>query len=156
MRALVLFLFGLLATSAAMPVSACGDSLYRVGQGISYRQYSAPLPGNVLIYARAASAGGLAAGLSRSGHHVRVVEDELEMALELRTSRYDVIIAPYSEHVAVETSTADIGTAYLPVALNTAESSAAEASYPKVMDAERDEIKQYLKAIHKVLEDKSS
>ena len=25
---------------------ACGDSLYRVGKGVSYRVYTAPLPGS--------------------------------------------------------------------------------------------------------------
>ena len=31
----------------AADTHACGDSLYRVGKGISFRVYTAPLPGSV-------------------------------------------------------------------------------------------------------------
>jgi hypothetical protein len=34
----------------AVDALACGDSLYRVGKGVSYRVYTAPLPGSVLVY----------------------------------------------------------------------------------------------------------
>jgi hypothetical protein len=157
MKILVVLFSVTLMLVVSSPGLACGDSLYRVGQGISYREYSAPLPGNVLIYARSsASAGDLAAALSRSGHHVRFVGDELTLSLELRTGDYDVVIAPYSEHTAVEASTADTGVTFLPIALSKAESETAEASYPNVMMADRDELKHYLKAIHLVLEDKLS
>lgn len=157
MKVLVVLFFVILTLGASGQVTACGDSLYRVGQGISYREYSAPLPGNVLIYARSsASAGDLAAALSRSGHHVRFVGDELTLGLELRTGDYDIVIAPYSEHVAVEASTADTGVTYLPIALSKAESETAAASYSKVMLADRDELKHYLRAIHTVLEDQPS
>ena len=40
---------------------ACGDSLYRVGKGVSYRVYTAPLPGNVLVYGSSEAAEELAA-----------------------------------------------------------------------------------------------
>jgi hypothetical protein len=31
---------------------ACGESMFRVGKGVHYRAYSAPIPGLILVYAR--------------------------------------------------------------------------------------------------------
>ncbi len=137
---------------------ACGDSLYRVGKGVSYRVYTAPLPGSVLVYGQSEGAKQLAEALAQSGHGVRFVENELELAVELKSGDYDVVIAPYSDHSAVEGSagaSGDIKTTYLPVALSTDEAEIANESYANVMLAERDEIKHYLKAIHKTLKSKT-
>jgi hypothetical protein len=46
-------------------------------------------------------------------------------------------------------------TTYLPVALNGDEADIANQSYSKVMVADKDEIKHYLKAIHKTLKSKA-
>lgn len=154
MKTVVVLLSALLALAIADIATACGDSLYRVGQGIAYREYSAPLPGKVLIYARAPSAGDLATALARSGHHVRVVGDEIALGVELKTSAYDVVIAPYSEHTAVEGKTNNTTTRYLPIARSKAESDAAGKDYEKVMVAESHEVKHFLKAIHQILEGK--
>jgi hypothetical protein len=156
MKVLVIVASALLTMLVSIEASACGDSLYRVGQGVSYREYSAPLPGHVLIYAQSPSAGNLAEALARSGHQVRVVGDEFALNMEIRTSRYDVVIAPYREHAIVEKSVSDTNTTYLPVVSSEAESRTAKARYSKVMVADRDEVKHYLRAIHRVLEDKLS
>lgn len=135
---------------------ACGDSLYRVGKGISYRVYTAPLPGSVLVYGHSEGARQLAQALAQSGHGVRLVENELELAVELKSGDYDVVIAPYSDHGAVEANaTGSSGTAYLPVALTTDEAEVANEDYSRVMVAEQHEIKHYLKAIHKTLKEKT-
>ena len=111
---------------------ACGDSLYRVGKGVAYRVYTAPLPGNVLIYS------------------------DQPGAQDLADAQYDVVIAPYSEHRAVESGTRSApGTAFLPVARNDEEEDAAKHTYKTVMSAEHDELKHYLKAIHKSLKRKA-
>lgn len=31
---------------------ACGESLFHVGKGVAFRQYKAPLPGNIIAIAR--------------------------------------------------------------------------------------------------------
>ena len=137
---------------------ACGDSLYRVGKGVAYRVYTAPLPGSVLVYGQSEGAKLLAEALAKSGHGVRYVEDESELTSELSSGDYDVIIAPYSERNAVEGNAGASGsskTTYLPVALSSDEAEAANESYARVMVAEHDEIKHYLKAIHKTLKEKS-
>ena len=150
------FLVALVAALFALDAVACGDSLYRVGKGVSYRVYTAPLPGSVLVYGHSEGAKQLAQALAQSGHGVRFVENELELAVELKSGDYDVVIAPYSDHNAVEASTlADTGTTYLPVALTKDEAQVANDSYDEVMVADRHEIKHYLKAIHKTLKEKT-
>lgn len=147
-----------IAVLFSLDAVACGDSLYRVGKGISYRVYTAPLPGSVLVYGQSDGAKQLAEALAQSGHGVRLVDNELELSSELSSGDYDVVIAPYSEHGTVEASagsSADTRTTYLPVALSTDEAEIANESYANVMLADRDEIKHYLKAIHKTLKSKT-
>ncbi len=154
MKLLVVFI----AAFFSLDAMACGDSLYRVGKGVSYRVYTAPLPGSVLVYGQSEGAKLLAEALAKSGHGVRLVENESELTSELSSGDYDVVIAPYSEHTAVEGSTGaagDIKTTYLPVALSSDEAEVANVSYANVMMAEHDEIKHYLKAIHKTLKSKT-
>jgi hypothetical protein len=147
-------LIAVVAALFSFDTLACGDSLYRVGKGVSYRVYTAPLPGSVLVYGHSEGAQQLAEALAQSGHGVRLVDNELALQTELMTGDYDVVIAPYSDHNTVEASAIKSGaikTEYLPVAVSKEEADAAEGAYEKVMVADRDEIKHYLKAIHKTL-----
>jgi hypothetical protein len=136
-------------------VFACGDSLYRVGKGVSYRIYTAPLPGNVLVYGESESARQLAQELAQSGHGVRLVENKLALALEMEKGGYDVVIASYRDRASVEANQRGSGAEYIPVALNEDEEKVARQSYSRVLVADRAEIKHYLKAIHKSLTSKA-
>ena len=132
---------------------ACGDSLYRVGKGVSHRTYTAPLPGSVLVYGEGEGAEMLAKELARSGHGVRLVSNDEELQAELGSGDYDVVIAAYSEQSAVE---AEVGSAsesptFLPVARTEDEEAEARKEYDRVMLADKDDIKHYLKAIHQTL-----
>lgn len=142
-----------LATSlVAGNALACGDSLYRVGKGVSYRVYTAPLPGSVLVYGQGESAEQLAQELARSGHGVRLVSNDEELQAEIGSGAYDVVIASYSDHSAVESiATSANAPTFLPVALDSDEEAQALKDYEQVMHAEKDEIKHYLRAIHKTL-----
>ena len=153
MRKRILILGAVFAALFSLEALACGDSLYRVGKGVSYRVYTAPLPGSVLVYGQSEGAKQLAEELARSGHGVRLVSDDLELQTELQTGNYDVVIAAYSDHTAIESSTA--GAAFLPVAQSEEEEKLAKHDYDRVMLAQEDEIKHYLKAIHKTLKQKS-
>ena len=158
MKARLTFFVALFTAIFACDSLACGDSLYRVGKGVSYRVYTAPLPGTVLVYGQSEGARQLAEALAQSGHGVRLVSSEVELNSEMGTGNYDVVIAPYSEHATVETSSGTAGsvdTTYLPVALNDDEKDLADKSYSEVMMADKDEIKHYLKAIHKTLKSKT-
>jgi ABC-type amino acid transport substrate-binding protein len=132
---------------------ACGDSMYRVGKGVSYRVYTAPLPGSVLVYGQSEGARLLAEALAQSGHGVRYVESEADLQSELSSGAYDVVIASYDDHDKVEASGSS--TTYLPVAGTRDQAEAAESRYEEVMVADRDEIKHYLKAIHNTLKSRS-
>lgn len=136
---------------------ACGDSLYRVGKGVSYRVYTAPLPGSVLVYGQGEGAEQLAQELARSGHGVRLVSNDEELRAEVGSGAFDVIIAAYADQSTVESTVgadADAPT-FLPVALDSAEERLALERYERVMLAEKDEIKHYLKAIHQTLKQRS-
>ena len=156
MRYLLTILLALYAGSLTLNAWACGDSLYRVGKGVSYRVYTAPLPGNVLVYGQSESAQQLAKALEESGHTVELVESEVDLSLEMSSGNYDVVIATYSDHRAIDSAVQRApGTTYLPVAMDKEEAEAAEQSYDRVMVADRHEIKHYLKAIHKTLKSKA-
>ena len=142
-----------LALLFAVDAIACGDSMYRVGKGVSYRVYTAPLPGSVLVYGQSEGAKQLAEALAQSGHGVRFVESQADLELELSSGSYDVVIASYDDHDAVEANAS--GTSYLPVVASKDEVREAEGSYSQVMVADRDEIKHYLKAIHNTLKARS-
>ena len=138
------------------PAWACGDSLYRVGKGVSYRVYSAPLPGNLLVYAPNEGAVELAEALARSGHGVHLVDSTDELQSELASGNYDVVIAPYGERDMVESATSASGKAsYLPVALSKEDEKLAKRSYDRVMVPDKHELKHYLKAIHVALKSRA-
>jgi len=152
MNTRIALLEALVATLIVGNAYACGDSLYRVGKGVSYRVYTAPLPGSVLVYGEGEGAELLAKELARSGHGVRLVSDDEELKAELGSGAYDVVIAAYSEKSAVaqDAAAADAPT-FLPVALTKEEEKQAREEHARVMLAEKDEIKHYLKAIHQTL-----
>lgn len=158
MQSRITFVVAVLAILFSLDAIACGDSMYRVGKGVSYRVYTAPLPGSVLVYGQSDGARQLAEALAQSGHGVRLVENEAELTSELSSGDYDVVIAPYSDHGAVEGSAAASGnttTRFLPVVDSKEEAKAANEAYASVMVADRHEIKHYLKAIHKALKEKT-
>ena len=144
----------LLTTGLAGNVYPCGDNaVYRVGQGLAYRVYTAPLPGHVLIYGHTDADRQLAQELGQSGHAVRLVHTDQELQKELDTGSYDVVLAPYSDHQAVEsrTSAAASQPTLVPVAETRDEEKQAKKEYQHVMGARKQETKHYLLAIHKTL-----
>ena len=151
MKAVRNLLIALTTMVVSQTAFACGDTLYRVGKGVSYRVYTAPLPGKVLVYGQAKEAVQLAEALSQSGHGVRLVETEVELALEMGKTEYDVVIAAYSEHSAVEAYQQNSDADFIPVVWSKEEEKIARQSYDQVLVANRDNIKHYLKAIHKSL-----
>lgn len=134
---------------------ACGDSLYRVGKGVTYRTYSAPIPGNLLIYGFSNGAGELAEQLARSGHSVHLAEGLDELSAALVDGGYDVVIAPYDDREMIElASTGTASVAFLPVVFSKEQRSLARQSYEQVMIPDKHGIKHYLKAIHRTLKNR--
>ncbi len=147
----------LVTALATLPLTvdafACAGSLHRMGMGVSYRTYSVPLPGSVLIYGHGIGAQQLAWGLARSGHGVRLVSDDASLQSEIGSGDYDVVIASYSELSTVKTRTISSVNAptVLPIAQDAVEEAQARNEYKRVMHAKKHEIKHYLKAIHLTL-----
>lgn len=134
---------------------ACGDSLYRVGKGVSYRTYTAPLPGNLLVFGTTEGARQLAEELARSGHGVQVVGSVKELSSALEKGGYDVVIAPFSARSTVEKMSLSSNASYLPIAMSDEEERLARQSYDRVMVPRKHELKHYLKEIHRVLRSNS-
>jgi hypothetical protein len=146
----------LLATAVALMVGstaalACGESLYRVGKGVAYREYTAPLPGTILIVARDEAEHLLAEALSKAGHNVEVVADINAVRSKLENGKYDIIMSRFEHHGEVDTQIADTGVDYLPVAKHdSSEVAEAKAQYARSFSTE-DNIKTYLRKIHRTL-----
>jgi hypothetical protein len=70
MKSPITAIIALVTLFLSLEAFACGDSLYRVGKGVSYRVYTAPLPGSVLVYSQSEGAKQLAEALAQSGHGV--------------------------------------------------------------------------------------
>jgi len=151
MKTPITTIIALVTLFLSLEVFACGDSLYRVGKSVSYRVYTAPLPGSVLVYSQSEGGKQLAEALAQSGHGVLLVEDETEFNAEMEKGGYDVVIAAYSDHAVVEANQEGSGTEFIPIAMNKEEQNAAKRSYDRVLLADQAEIKHYLKAIHKSL-----
>lgn len=135
---------------------ACGESLFRVGKGVSYREYSAPLPGSILVVANTEAEMEMVERLAAAGHDVHVVSDPSEIGAELQNHDVDIVLAYYSQREFVEAQMSETVTAtYIPVARDgTQEVSQADASYQQSLTNE-DSVLSYLKTIHKTLKTKS-
>ena len=155
MKSPVTVIIALVTLFLSLEVFACGESLYRVGKGVSYRVYTAPLPGSVLVYSQSEGGRQLAEALAQSGHGVQLVETETEFKQEMGKGSYDVVIAAYSDHALVEANQEGSATEFIPVAVNEEEKQAAKQAYGRVLLANQAEVKHYLKAIHKSLKRKT-
>ena len=153
MRTTIALLAVLAAAGISQTAIACGDSLYRVGKGTPYRTYTTPLPGQLLIYADNENAESLAQGLADSGHDVfvAVTTDALRDALE--QGDFDVVLAPFTKRDVVAAS-GNTSTSYLPVAGDREERKAAAQTFDRVLESD-DNIKRYLKTIHKTLKSRA-
>ena len=158
MKTRVALITALITAFLSVNAYSCGDSLYRVGKGVSYRTYTAPLPGNLLVFAPSEGAKQLAEELARSGHGVQIVGSLEELESELGSGRYDVVIAPFSERTIIESATGSAvipDTSFLPIAFTREDEKLAKQSYDRVMVPDKHEIKHYLKAIHIALKSRA-
>lgn len=131
-------------------VYACGESLFRVGKGVSYREYTAPLPGTILVVAKTESELALVERLAAAGHAIYVVSDPSEIPDQINNRKIDVVLAHFHQRDAVEAS--DLASAtFIPVAQSgTEEVSQADALYQQSLTNE-DSVLKFLKTIHKTL-----
>ncbi len=131
---------------------ACGESLFRVGKGVAFREYTAPLPGSILVVANTEAELALVEQLAAAGHDIHVVSDPSEIGEELQNHDIDVVLAYYSAREEVEDEMSSMtSVAYIPVAMHgTEEISDAGQLYQRSLSNE-DSILKYLKTIHRTL-----
>ena len=137
---------------------ACGESMFRVGKGVHYRAFTAPIPGSVLVYARTDSERTVAKKLRLAGHQVFVVTNDTELATEMHNQKYNVVITPYSKRKVVEAQSDQIGSHpdWLPVVeKGSPDQRLARKQVNRVVTTD-DDVRKYLKAIHKSLKDQRS
>jgi len=135
---------------------ACGESLFRVGKGVAFREYTAPLPGSILVVANTEAELELVARLAAAGHDIHVVSDPSEIGEELQNHDIDVVLAYYSAREVVEDEMSSMASVtYIPVAMNgTAETSEASELYQRSLSND-DSVLKYLKTIHGTLKTQS-
>lgn len=143
---------GLLLALIAANAFACGESLFRVGKGVGFREYTAPLPGSVLVVASTPAEMAMVERLAAAGHDVHVVSDPSQIGSELENHHIDVVLAYYSQRDEVESQMTPMApVTYIPVAVDgTAEVSEASERYQNSL-TNQDSVLHYLKTIHKTL-----
>lgn len=147
-------LAGLILALTSAGVHACGESLFRVGKGVSFREYTAPLPGAVLVVAKTESELALVERLAAAGHAIYVVSDPSQIGDEIRKHDIDIVLAHYHQRDAVEANDLS-ATTFIPVAQRgTEEVAEAGELYQRSLTNE-DSVLTFLKTIHKTLKAKS-
>jgi hypothetical protein len=149
-------LAGCILTLLAGNALACGESLFRVGKGVAFREYTAPLPGSILVVANTEAELALVERLAAAGHDIHVVSDPSEIGEELQSHDIDVVLAYYSERDVVEDQMSSMASvAYIPVAMDgTDETSEASELYQQSLTND-DSVQKYLKTIHRTLKSQS-
>lgn len=140
-----------LALAISAESLACGESLYRVGKGVAYREYTAPLPGNLLVYSPTGNIESLADELGRAGHTVAIAKTVSDLVLLAERNEYQVVIGPYHQYEDFDSISVLSEATYLPIAVEGIDEDEAKTKFEYVMVPSKHEIKHYLKAIHKVL-----
>jgi hypothetical protein len=152
-RVTTAFISGLVLSLLAGNALACGESLFRVGKGVAFRQYTAPLPGTILAVAKTEAELQMVQQLIAAGHDVRVVADPSLIGDEIDKNerQFDIVLAYFSQREEVTRQTADTTIAYLPVAMDgTAQESEAKALFGRAL-SNTDSTKTFLKTIHRTL-----
>lgn len=148
---LIAGLSGIMLSLVAASALACGESLFRVGKGVEFRQYTTPLPGNILAVANTEAEFLFLEQLVAAGHDVHVVADPSQIRGELGEHSFDIVLAYYSQRADVDAEIAGSGVTYIPVAMSgTGEERQAEQEFGRALSSD-DSVKTFLKTIHKTL-----
>lgn len=136
-------------------VHACGESLFRVGKGVAFREYSAPLPGSILVVANTEAEMALVDRLAAAGHDIHIVSSPDEIGAELKNHHIDVVLAYFSQREDIESQTTSVAVSYIPVAQDgTLEVAQAGELYDLSLSTD-DSVKTFLRTIHKSLKTQS-
>ena len=144
-------LSGTILCLVATAALACGESLFRVGKGVEFRQYTTPLPGNILAVANSEAELMMMDRLIAAGHDVHVVSDPGKIRDELGEHDFDIVLAWYSQRNEVAGQMAGSGATYIPVAKrDTDDDYDVRRDYKHALSND-DSVKTFLKTIHRTL-----
>ena len=145
------FLVGLFLL-ASLDAFACGESLFRVGKGVNYRNYFAPIPGKIIAVASTEGELAMVERLSAAGHDIHVVASPDQISETLAAEHdFDLVLALYSQRDTVESELSGSGVLYIPVAREgTEEVAQAHTGYAYSLETD-DSVKQFLKTIQRTL-----
>ena len=154
MRAWIAVTLGAVASLSltSFEARACGESLFRVGRGVAYRTQGVPVPGNILVVASRPESKEFADRLAKAGHRVHFVDTPEQVAQEIRTGNYDVVLAAFDDRelIARETAGIDKPPAYVPVTAEDAQKALAAKAYPRYLSVD-DTFTQVLRVINRAL-----
>lgn len=137
-------------------VLACGESLFRVGRGVAYREYSAPLPGKILVVAVTEGEQLMVERLAAAGHDMHVIEDPGQIGAALASQSFDIVMTYFADREVVSEETRGSDVRYLPVAREgTADESEALALNQYAPNS-GDSVKSFLKSIHRTLKESAT
>jgi CheY-like chemotaxis protein len=92
---------------STLPVQACGEGQFNMGQGMRYQGYLAPRPATVLVYDQdPMQRRSIYQGLNRAGHHLTVARNADDLARALRSQRFDVVISDLGNSDAIDAAPA--------------------------------------------------
>ena len=137
---------------ASVDAFACGESLFRVGKGVNYRNYFAPIPGRIIAVASTEGELAMVERLSAAGHDVHVVASPDQISETLSSDHdFDLVLAYYSQHDTVESQLSGSNVLFIPVAREgTEEVALAQTNYEYSLESD-DSVKQFLKTIQRTL-----
>lgn len=128
---------------------ACGESLFRVGKGVSFREYTAPLPGSIVVVARTDAELALVARLAAAGHEIHVVAEPAQVRSKIEQHDVDIVLAYFSDHDEISAQIKDLAIAYIPVTSRD-DVDAANRLYEETLSSD-DSVKTFLRTIHRTL-----
>jgi hypothetical protein len=141
--------FAIALALAALPVHACGEGQFNMGQGMRYQGYLAPRPATVLVYDQdPIQRRSIYQGLNRAGHHLTVARTEDDLARALRSKHFDVVISDLGDTGAIHAGSARL----LPVVLRQQRNEAGIRSRFQVFLLDGASLGQYLKGIDRLLQ----
>ena len=142
--------------AASIDAFACGESLFRVGKGVNYRNYFAPVPGKIIAVAQDEGDLLMVERLIAAGHDVHVVSDPSQISEQLNEHEFDIVLALYEQREVVELEIASSSVTYLPVAQEgTSEAVEARELYANSLETD-DSVKRFLKTINRTLKQRQT
>lgn len=96
---------------SGVPAYSCGDKLLVLGRGVRFQTMTGMRPANILAYLRAGTGVSAVAAnqqfqlaLKKAGYQLRVVRDDEEVDVALRSGKYDLVIAEIADLNAIDSA----------------------------------------------------